>query len=408
MGCSASVIPPMTIQPITKADVATDTTDDESFLNPIVMVNPMKDLMEVSTQTDDLQIDLKTNQTASSEENNNTDSTLKYDDLQKISDDRDESVEYTDNQINPRFNQDLDDREELEWILNDMDANQFCINNQNLLSSATKVTPAMVVDAMEKAGDLKNMTKTIWNLLNSARQTGDATYLIRAYTAESSFYKLLNRRLARQSLGNPNDITLEDQIQTIMAGAFAQLGQAISTVQAYQAGQQIQLQNSNEIDWAKLYLQAIYRLILTPNSALRYQGRTYRGMRLTLEQLEQYDKDKMYVCNKAITSTSKLRFVAQNFIDSGSKSENMFDVMFIYEVESFSALLAIDVHTFSLMPSEEEVLIIPGVLYTIGEIKVTSPYSVEIELRSAFQDLANGGFANAMGELFSALKADLD
>jgi hypothetical protein len=55
MGCSASVIPPMTIQPITKADVATDTTDDESFLNPIVMVNPMKDLMEVSTQTDDLQ-----------------------------------------------------------------------------------------------------------------------------------------------------------------------------------------------------------------------------------------------------------------------------------------------------------------------------------------------------------------
>jgi hypothetical protein len=132
---------------------------------------------------------------------------------------------------------------------------------------------------------------------------------------------------------------------------------------------------------------------MTPNSTLRYQGKTYRGMRLTLEELEHY-VDEMHVCNKAITSTSKSRSVAQSFIDSDPRTENLFDVMFIYMVESFSALLAIDIHTFSLIPEEEEVLIMPGILFSISEPKVIGPYSVEIEMRSAFQDLINGGFAN--------------
>jgi hypothetical protein len=73
---------------------------------------------------------------------------------------------------------------------------------------------------------------------------------------------------------------------------------------------------------------------MTPNSTLRYRGRTYRGMRLTLEELEHY-VDKIYVYNKAITSTSKLRSVAQRFIESGPRPENLFDVIFIYTVESF-------------------------------------------------------------------------
>jgi len=152
---------------------------------------------------------------------------LKYKHSQNVSDNQNEPVEWIDNRINPRFNQDLDDREELEWILNSIDANQFCINNQVLLMSASQVTPAMVVDTMEKAGELKNLTNVVLNMLNNARKTGDATYLIRAYTAESNFYKVLNRRLARHSLGNSMDINLEEQLKTMTTSAFAQLGQAI-------------------------------------------------------------------------------------------------------------------------------------------------------------------------------------
>jgi hypothetical protein len=130
-------------------------------------------------------------------------------------------------------------------------------------------------------------------------------------------------------------------------------------------------------------------------------------MRLTLEELSQYE-DKTYVCNKAITSTSKSRSVAQHFIDSGPRPEDMFDVMFIYVVESFSALLAIDVHTFSLIPQEEEVLIMPGILFSVGKIKYISSYSLEIEMRSAFQDLINGGFANSLTQLLPTSPPALD
>jgi hypothetical protein len=407
MGCSGSIAHPAVIQSITKVDVATNTTVDDFFSSPIPQINSVKHMVEVDVQTEDLQSDIKKNQTTSSNENDKRDSNLKSDDEQKISNNRDESVDPIDNFINPRFNQDFNDQEELEWILNDLDANQFCLNNQTLLMSASQVTSAMVVDAIVKTDDLKHVTKVIWDLLNKAKTSEDATYLIRAYTAESNFYKILNRRLARQSLGNPTNMTLEQQLQSMMSNAFAQFGNAISTFQAFQAGQQLPFQNSTETDWSRLYLQAIYRLIMIPNSTLRYQGKTYRGMRLTLEQLEHY-VDKTYVCNKAITSTSKLRPIAQNFIESGPRPENMYDVMFIYIVESFSALLAIDVHTFSLIPEEEEVLIMPGILFSIGKPKIIGPYSMEIEMRSAFQELANGGFANSLTGLFSAFEPEFD
>jgi hypothetical protein len=152
----------------------------------------------------------------------------------------------------------------------------------------------------------------------------------------------------------------------------------------------------------------MYQLIMTPNSSVRYEGITYRGMRLTLQELEHYDPDRQYVCNKAITSTSKLRSVAQEFIDSGPRPEDMYDVMFIYDIETISALLAIDIHAFSLMKQEEEVLIMPGILFKVKQFTVTSPHSVEIQLHSAFKDFLNGSFSNALTELFSAFQPDLD
>jgi hypothetical protein len=50
----------------------------------------------------------------------------------------------------------------------------------------------------------------------------------------------------------------------------------------------------------------------------------------------------------------------------------------------------------------------PGILFTIAEFKIISSHSVEIELRSAFQDLVNGGFENSLAGLFSSFQPELD
>jgi len=74
--------------------VATNTTDNDCSSSPISTINPVKHLSEAFTQTDELQIDVKTNQTASSEENHNTNSNLKYNNSQKVLDNQKEHVEW--------------------------------------------------------------------------------------------------------------------------------------------------------------------------------------------------------------------------------------------------------------------------------------------------------------------------
>ena len=97
----------------------------------------------------------------------------------------------------------------------------------------------------------------------------------------------------------------------------------------------------------------------------------------------------MNICisNKAITSTSKSRPVAQIFIDRERQSSaGMFSAMFTYVIESDIALYALDVGAFSEL-SEEEVLLLPGIPLIVTKAQLISPNSVEIELSSAFQHM---------------------
>ncbi|CAF4063838.1 unnamed protein product, partial [Rotaria sp. Silwood1] len=55
-----------------------------------------------------------------------------------------------------------------------------------------------------------------------------------------------------------------------------------------QAGQQMAVQGSDETNWAKLYLRSVYALLLTPNPTIRFQGRTYRGMWISRDELQRY------------------------------------------------------------------------------------------------------------------------
>lgn len=135
------------------------------------------------------------------------------------SNDRKESIESIDDHINPRFTQEVDDDDEeneVVWVLHGLDANQFSVNAQYLITSAGHVIPAMVVDAVEKTNDLSTLSKSVRQLLYKARETNDATYLIRAYIVESNFYQILNRKLTRQTLGSSDGMTLEGQLQSMM------------------------------------------------------------------------------------------------------------------------------------------------------------------------------------------------
>ena len=400
MGCTSSVRGPMPTQSVIKVDVGTNMDDDETLTKSIITNNSVKNYADSCVQTDDLNTEIKINQLKLFEENEN-----KYSNEIKQSD---EFITTVENLINPRFSENMIEQDEIEWTLIGLNALQFSTNNQLLLGSIGQVTPSMVVHAMKNSSNLKNLPDTIWNLLDRAEKTQDATFLIRAYTAESCLYKTLNESLARQSLGNTLGINFIDQLQSIMTSALAQMDQFISTIQAYQAEKPIQYQNSIELDWTKLYLKMIHQLIMIPNSGVRYNGFTYRGMRMTEQQVMKYRQHGTYVCNKAMTSTSKLRSVAESFIGPDHRPENMIDVIFIYVVESYSALLAIDIHKFSLMEEEEEVLLMPGILFKVGYFNVKSSNFVEIQLRPGYEDLVNGNFMSAFREMISGLEDEFD
>ena len=90
------------------------------------------------------------------------------------SNDRKESIESIDDHINPRFTQEVDDDEEEEetevvWVLHGIDASQFSVNAQYLITSAGHVIPAMVVDAVEKTNDLSTISNRAVQMIRKSQ-----------------------------------------------------------------------------------------------------------------------------------------------------------------------------------------------------------------------------------------------
>ncbi|CAF2529376.1 unnamed protein product [Rotaria sp. Silwood2] len=417
MGCSASVQPSTIMQP--KATMPL-TVSPASFKSPIVSgqsseLREVKQLIEVSTQTDETQkADASVNTTIDSEKIGNDYSTLNDTTLPKNQDPEKHSITSLvqpktklvtlNDQLsafpNPRLSANLNS-EEIQWILKDLNAQQYCMMIQQEFLSLGPMAIKEAIDAMKKEQDLQTLSSDVWWLLEEAAKTGDASYFIRAYTVESDFYKILNCKLAQQDLKTTDGLEAEEQLQFLMGTVFQQVGQLVSRAQAFQGGQPLPIQNSNESNWAKLFLRPLYMLLSTPNSSIRFQGSTYRGVWISLDQLKCYLEDTKFVCNKAITSTSKLRTVAQSFIDSvRDPPAEKLSAMFTYVIESYSALYALNIRDFSVIPEEEEVLLLPGVCFTVSNVQFIPPRSVEIELRSSLGELANM-MSSGISSLFS-------
>ncbi|CAF1113312.1 unnamed protein product [Rotaria sordida] len=192
--------------------------------------------------------------------------------------------------------------------------------------------------AISNVTDLRNIQgiDQIYHLLLKAEQTNDIKYLIRAYTAETDFYKVLNTCHAQLSSRRYT----EEERETW----FVKFGKT--------------LHKSEQLD------------------KYRWMGTTYRGLFVTNKDLDQY-KVGDYIVNKAFLSTSKSRQIAEKFISISSTDK--LAIICVYHLKKDEYVL--DISSISEFPEEEEVLILPNACFKVERIN-RQIYPIEIELSS--------------------------
>ncbi|CAF4863782.1 unnamed protein product [Rotaria sp. Silwood1] len=177
-------------------------------------------------------------------------------------------------------------------------------------------------------------------LCTKAQETKDPIYLLKLYTAETGFYKILNHTMAKNE-------------------AYLKHAEVIMPWAVYFAG------------------------MLCRNSfpePYRYQGQTYRGMRINKKDLRAY-KIGIAIVNKAFLSTSKNRSIAEIFSgwNDDLTDRSTFPVLCIYKIIDRQS--SIDLEEVSEFPDEEEVLIMPSTAFRVINIQKHSHHSkYEIEL----------------------------
>lgn len=139
---------------------------------------------------------------------------------------------------------------------------------------------------------------------------------------------------------------------------------------------QISFAMSNTIycdnDPPKGFGQYIFVAILSHHPKLQqyrhYIGTTYRGMNMKKSDIDQYEEGKS-ILMRTFLSSSIDRDVAQSFLidTSVDSNSNHHRVICTYHIRNPST--AIDVHTISASPNENEILIIPFTTFKITNIK---------------------------------------
>ncbi|CAF4106153.1 unnamed protein product [Adineta steineri] len=178
-------------------------------------------------------------------------------------------------------------------------------------------------------------------------------YLIKAYSAETDYYRLLNLHLANTNSAAQNSPIDEDRSRW------------------YRLRDLVQIFASH--DDLKPYI---------------FKGRVFRGMHLTQEELEAYEmplKRKIirhagqpqvvnYIVNKSFLSTSKDYETAKEFAlqAAGRRTKNgeliKFPTVCIYCIRSDNRI-ALDIEAISEYAHEREVLILPGQTFEVISIR---------------------------------------
>ncbi|CAF1202792.1 unnamed protein product [Adineta steineri] len=169
------------------------------------------------------------------------------------------------------------------------------------------------------------------------------TYFIKAYTLTNFFYKVLNKDLAMYVL------------------------EYFDTTKTFSSNYRL----------VNCLVHLVTLLIYHPNfSKYQYQGICYRGMRITQNDLKQYQLNQ-HILNRAFLSTSIDREIAEMFAGEGQQSQMRY-TPYDHNPLQYSCLCqylikqnstAINIENLSTKPDEKEILIIPFTVFKIIEIR---------------------------------------
>ncbi|CAF1258623.1 unnamed protein product [Adineta steineri] len=256
-----------------------------------------------------------------------------------ISDDMAEPV------VKVRRNYPVDESEQAVWLFDKKYApwlaraiERGCIKDRGVKKTVEKIETAKIIPNDQSEG-----TRLFRYYLNEAKEKNDAIFLLQAYTVECFFFRGLNKYMAT---GNPKKV-------------YKKLCHK----------------------WSGYYTGLLMR-----NPAMKdyhYSGTTYRGMLITLEELEAYKLDAIFV-NKAFQSTSKSHSTAVDFstpIDPSKTTKK--SVIIIYEIRNPTS--ALDIGRLSLYPEEEEVLMVPGCLFKVVPTDISKIPAGNSEMRIYIQ-----------------------
>ncbi|CAF3976393.1 unnamed protein product [Rotaria sp. Silwood1] len=235
-----------------------------------------------------------------------------------------------------------EDTPQIKWASSRKHRDEVACDNycEYMRPSALSEITRTVIDHIDTFIHSAGMNQ-IHYFIEKAIETKDTSYLLRAYTAEIDFYRKLNFQLA--ALGEDTwSRHMDDQ--------------------------------SNK--WARIFAGQIAK---DPTlDKYRWTGRCYRGMRMTAEELHQYNLNSLNrpYSNLAFLSTSKKRHVAERF--ACIPSSGKLAAICTYDITD--RRVALDIHSISEFPDEEEVLIIPNMVFKVLAIKDDNP--IEIALQS--------------------------
>jgi hypothetical protein len=206
-------------------------------------------------------------------------------------------------------------------------------------------------DELKKA---KNINE-VYDALKKALGSSDVRYLIFAYTIQSDFYIILNKKLSNLAVS--------------------------SSFTNYLAALVVKNDSHETASWPLFFTSVVLKAVATPGSRLKsFGGKTYRGITMSQDDLRRYSVNSIVV-QKTFTSSSKNSAVAIEFARRSKGGK--ITAVFTFALDN-SNTICIDLAGMTAFEDEEEVLILPLSVFIVTKVSLPSSANgfTEVELRA--------------------------
>jgi hypothetical protein len=241
--------------------------------------------------------------------------------------------------IAERYTADVNRNEQINWLFGQDKAEAFslaihrgCIKDRGVRKTVEKIEDAKFIPTNDESKE----GKILRYFLNEAREKNDPTYLLRIYTIDGIFYTEINEYMA--------------------------------------SGKSKQVFNKLCHEWSGYYAGCLMK-----NPAFKpyhFSRVTFRVMVINREAFNQYEHG-VVVTNKAFQSSSKLPAVARKFAQKKGRILGKVSVLIQHTIVDRKS--ALDIASLSEFPEEEEVLMVPGILFKVDYVdRSLEPYQIHL------------------------------